>query len=137
VIANEILAEPDVFVRKIIGNDGRGPLMTAGFLKIFAIVRAVDRDLALSAAADRADLAVHARTVPARALFFAEFTRGIHRRISLSYHRKMPRTHVYIKVELDLSEQEKPDRVATEICRQIRKVYGVRSAEVSSIVEKD
>ena len=49
----------------------------------------------------------------------------------------MPRTDVYIKVELDLDEKEKPDRVANEICRMIRKVYGVRSAEVSSMVEKD
>jgi hypothetical protein len=49
----------------------------------------------------------------------------------------MPRTDVYIKVELDLDEKEKPERLAAEICRQIRKVYGVRNAEVSSIVDKD
>jgi hypothetical protein len=49
----------------------------------------------------------------------------------------MPRTDVYIKVELDVDEKEKPERVAAEICRQIRKVYGVRSAEVSSMVEKE
>lgn len=49
----------------------------------------------------------------------------------------MPRTDVYIKVELDLDEREKPERVAGEICRMIRKVYGVRSAEVSSMVEKE
>lgn len=49
----------------------------------------------------------------------------------------MPRTDVYIKVELDVDEKEKPERVATEICRLIRKVYGVRSAEVSSMVEKE
>jgi hypothetical protein len=49
----------------------------------------------------------------------------------------MARTYIYIKVELDLNEQEKPDRVAAEICRVIRKVYGVRSAEVSNIVEKE
>jgi hypothetical protein len=49
----------------------------------------------------------------------------------------MPRTDLYVKVELDLDEKEKPERVATEICRMIRKIYGVRSAEVSSMVEKD
>jgi hypothetical protein len=49
----------------------------------------------------------------------------------------MARTYIYIKVELDLNEQEKPDRVAAEICRVIRKVYGVRSAEVSNIVDKE
>lgn len=49
----------------------------------------------------------------------------------------MPRTDVYIKVELDVDEKEKPERVANEICRLIRKIYGVRSAEVSSIVERE
>jgi hypothetical protein len=49
----------------------------------------------------------------------------------------MLRSDVYIKVELDVDEKEKPERVAAEICRLIRKVYGVRHAEVSSIVERD
>jgi hypothetical protein len=49
----------------------------------------------------------------------------------------MPRTDLYLKVELDLDEKEKPERVAAEICRLIRKIYGVRSAEVSNMVEKD
>jgi hypothetical protein len=49
----------------------------------------------------------------------------------------MARTDVYLKVELDLNEDEKPERVASEICRLIKKVYGVRKAEVSSIIEKD
>ncbi|MGD1092166.1 MAG: hypothetical protein ABSB35_09255 [Bryobacteraceae bacterium] len=55
----------------------------------------------------------------------------------LSYHRDMVRTDLYLKVELDLDEKEKPDRLASEICRLIRKLYGVRSAEVSSMVEKE
>ena len=58
-------------------------------------------------------------------------------RIPLSYHREMSRTDLYLKVELDLDEKERPERVAAEICRLIRKVYGVRSAEVSNMVEKD
>jgi len=49
----------------------------------------------------------------------------------------MPRSDLYIKVELDIDEKEKPERLAAEICRLIRKVYGVRQAEVSSIVERD
>ena len=49
----------------------------------------------------------------------------------------MPRADLYLKVELDLDEREAPDRLAAEICRTIRKLYGVRQAEVSSIVEKD
>lgn len=49
----------------------------------------------------------------------------------------MPRTDIHIKVEIDLDEKETPDRLANEICRMIRKIYGVRHADVSSIVEKD
>jgi len=45
--------------------------------------------------------------------------------------------NLYVKVELDLDDKESPERVANEICRVIRKVYSVRSAEVSSVVEKD
>jgi hypothetical protein len=49
----------------------------------------------------------------------------------------MPRTDLYIKVELDINEKEHPERLANEIIRLIRKVYGVRSAEVSNMVEKE
>ena len=49
----------------------------------------------------------------------------------------MPRTDVYLKVELDVDERESPERLAAEICRMIRKVYGVRQAEVSNIVERE
>ena len=49
----------------------------------------------------------------------------------------MRRTDVYIKVELDIDENEKPERLAADICRMIRKIYGVRSAEVQSMVEKE
>ena len=49
----------------------------------------------------------------------------------------MARTDLYLKVELDLDEKENPERIAAEICRLIGKVYGVRRAEVSSMVEKE
>jgi len=58
-------------------------------------------------------------------------------RMRASYHRNVPRTDLYLKVELDLDSKEKPERVAAEICRIIRRVYGVRKAEVSSMVERD
>ncbi len=48
---------------------------------------------------------------------------------------------MYLKVELDLPDTEKdkerPERIASEICRMIRRIYGVRGAEVSSIMEKE
>jgi hypothetical protein len=42
-----------------------------------------------------------------------------------------------LKVGIDLEDKESPERVAAEICRLIRRVYGVRKAEVSSMVERD
>jgi hypothetical protein len=44
---------------------------------------------------------------------------------------------LYIKVTVDLDEDEKPERVAGEICRQVEKIYVVRSAELSSIIARD
>jgi hypothetical protein len=49
----------------------------------------------------------------------------------------MARTDVYLKVEIDLDEKEKPERIAAEICRVIRRVYGVRQAEVTNMVERE
>ena len=49
----------------------------------------------------------------------------------------MPRSDLYLKVELELDERESPERLAAEICRVIRKVYGVRQAQVSNIIERD
>jgi len=49
----------------------------------------------------------------------------------------MARADVYLKIELDLDELEKPERIAAEMCRMLRKIYGVRQAEVSNIVERD
>jgi hypothetical protein len=49
----------------------------------------------------------------------------------------MQRIDLYIKVELDLAQDEKPDRVAREICRQLEKLYFVRSAEPSNTVVRD
>ena len=49
----------------------------------------------------------------------------------------MARTDLYLKVELDLDEEEKPERIGAEICRTIRRIYGVRHAEVTSIVERE
>jgi hypothetical protein len=47
------------------------------------------------------------------------------------------RTDLYIKVELDTDDKEPLDRLAQEVCRAVRKIYGVRHAEVTNMVEKD
>ncbi len=49
----------------------------------------------------------------------------------------MTRTDLYLKVELDYDDRERPERLAQEICRMIRRVYGVRHVEVSNMVEKE
>ena len=49
----------------------------------------------------------------------------------------MQRVDLYIKVEVDLDEEEQVDKVASEICRQIQKIYVVRSAELSNVVRRD
>ncbi len=49
----------------------------------------------------------------------------------------MKRIDLYIKVTVDLDEEEKPERVANEICRQIEKIYFVRRAELSNTVARD
>jgi hypothetical protein len=42
---------------------------------------------------------------------------------------------VYLKVELDLDESEQPQKFAEELCRALKKVYGVRKAEISNLLE--
>jgi hypothetical protein len=49
----------------------------------------------------------------------------------------MKRVDLYIKVQVELDEDEKPERVAGEICRQIEKIYVVRSAELSNAVARE
>ena len=43
---------------------------------------------------------------------------------------------LYLKVELDLDETENPQRFAEELCRILKKVYGVRRAEVSNLLDR-
>ena len=49
----------------------------------------------------------------------------------------MARADLHVKVELEYDDEENLERLALEICRVIRRVYGVRHAEVSSIMERE
>ncbi len=49
----------------------------------------------------------------------------------------MQKVDLYVKVEVELEEDETPERVANEICRLLQKVYFVRSAELSSAVTRE
>jgi hypothetical protein len=44
----------------------------------------------------------------------------------------MHRTHLFFKVEIEHDERESPEQLAGKICRQLLKVYGVRTAELAS-----
>jgi hypothetical protein len=45
----------------------------------------------------------------------------------------MNRANLFLKIEVELDEDQDPERIGEEICRQILKMYGVRSAELSSV----
>ena len=49
----------------------------------------------------------------------------------------MQRVDLYIKVQVELEDDEKPERVAGEICRQLEKLYPVRSAELSNSIVRE
>jgi hypothetical protein len=49
----------------------------------------------------------------------------------------MQRLDLHLKLELELDDRDNAAKLANEICRQLLKQYGVRRAEVSTILEKD
>ena len=44
------------------------------------------------------------------------------------------RAHLFFKVEVEISEDEDPEKIGDEIARQVRKLYVVREVELSSVV---
>lgn len=55
---------------------------------------------------------------------------------NLSYHRGVKRLDLHFKVEVDLPEGEDLEKLSEEIVRLLRKVYGVRRAELTSAHER-
>ena len=49
----------------------------------------------------------------------------------------MSRTNLFFKVEVEHEDDEAPERLGEEICRQILKLYGVLSAELSNFTPID
>jgi hypothetical protein len=45
------------------------------------------------------------------------------------------RADLFLKVEVEYDRGDTPEKLAELICRQIQKVYGVRNAELSHVVE--
>jgi len=46
-------------------------------------------------------------------------------------------TNLFLKVEIEHDEQENPAKLAADICRQIMKIYGVRSAELTNFTRAE
>ncbi len=49
----------------------------------------------------------------------------------------MPRTNLFFKVEIEHDEDERPEKLGDEISRQLTKIYGVRSAELTNYTNLD
>jgi hypothetical protein len=49
----------------------------------------------------------------------------------------MQRADLYLKLEIELNERDDARKLGQELCRQLMKSYGVRSAEISNIVEHE
>jgi len=45
----------------------------------------------------------------------------------------MSRTNLFLKVEIEHDRDEQPQQIGEEICRQLRKLYVVREAELSNV----
>lgn len=48
----------------------------------------------------------------------------------------MARSDLYFKVVIDHDREDKPEKLGKEIARNIEKVYGVRSAELTNFVTR-
>lgn len=44
----------------------------------------------------------------------------------------MPRTDLFLKVRIEHEDRERPEDLAEELCRHLRRLHGVRAAELSS-----
>jgi len=60
---------------------------------------------------------------------------ALHKRQSIMGN--MREMQIYVKVVIELPDGEQPQRMGREICRVVKKLYGVREAEVSSIIAPD
>ena len=49
----------------------------------------------------------------------------------------MAKSDLFFKIEIEHDDRDTPEKLADEICRQLLKFYGVRSAELSSFTTTD
>ncbi|MBL8227854.1 MAG: hypothetical protein JNL98_05235 [Bryobacterales bacterium] len=46
----------------------------------------------------------------------------------------MVRTDIFLKVVVEHDDRERAEKLADELCRNLKKLYGVRTVEVASVV---
>ena len=46
----------------------------------------------------------------------------------------MARIDLHLKVVIDIDPRDTPEKLAADICRQIKKIYNVREAELTNYV---
>lgn len=49
----------------------------------------------------------------------------------------MTRTNLFFKVEVEHEEDERPEKLGDEICRHLKKLYAVRSVELTNYTNLD
>ena len=49
----------------------------------------------------------------------------------------MHRTNLFFKVVIEHDDEERPEQLGAEVCRQLLKIYGVRSAELTSFTRTE
>ena len=77
---------------------------------------------------------MHGGALPLRAPDFTDLTNHSDFQYTAPIIGCMVRTHLFFKVEVEHDEDESPGKIGEEIGRQLRKLYVVRSVELSSIL---
>lgn len=126
------IGELDVGMGQRLGVDFRHPVMVPRVAQELTIKGTIDGLLTLRAAARRANLLIQRRAGAPRRAGFAEGAGGTFQTCYRTI-RSVKSIDVYIKVEVDLNETEHPKKFAEELCRILKKVYGVRKAEINNI----
>ena len=49
----------------------------------------------------------------------------------------MHRTNLFFKVVIEHDDEDQPEQLGAEVCRQLLKIYGVRSAELTSFTRAE
>jgi hypothetical protein len=139
MLPDKVLTYLHILVRHILRINGQSLLALVRLAEILALQRTGDGHFPLSPAANGTDIGLKRGTGTARAALAASFAQNWFRHAITKYYqiKDMKRVDLYIKVEVELEEDDTPEKVAREICRQVEKIYVVRKAELSSAVARD